>query len=504
MNIVDRAIGFFNPKAGLLRAAARRALDGMARRDYDAARRNERTRSLRGRATSANSEIGAALGSLRDSARDMARNTWIGRAILDKVPGLAVGTGIAVRFATGSKVLDKRAAKAWKTWCKTADVEGVLSFEGLFLLAVASMVESGETVIRFVPRPSSDRRPVKLALQLLESDHIDSNANLGNPETTRLGVELGEWGERKGLHLFAVHPGEQTWAGARTTSRLVAMDELVHLYRPLRPGQVRGISWFAPMILGARDYADLMDALITRAKVEACFAGFIESDMDEAADQLAPVKDEMGLALKPGIISRLKPGEKMAFSSLTSSSGHSETMLRELMGIAAAAGITYDQLTGDLRQANYSSLRAGKIEQRRLTEILQWHVLAPAVEKIVARWASAAMLAGVLPSRAEGYPVELVMPAVEPIDPLKDLQADVEAVRAGRLSPQDFIAAWGRDWREVVDEFKDFFAYADPMGLLFDIDGRRPKSGAPAPAAKASDPATSATETPTDPPPPAN
>jgi capsid protein len=35
---------------------------------------------------------------------------------------------------------------------------------------------------------------------------------------------------------------------------------------------------------------------------------------------------------------------------------------------AVGTGLTYDQVAGDLTQANYSSLRAGKIEFRRLCE----------------------------------------------------------------------------------------------------------------------------------------
>jgi len=60
-----------------------------------------------------------------------------------------------------------------------------------------------------------------------------------------------------------------------------------------------------------------------------------------------------------------------------------------------------------------------------------------------------------------------------PIDPKKDLEADILAVRAGRMSPQDFIGAWGRDWREVVADWETFLAEIDPKGLIFDLDPRQ-------------------------------
>jgi len=145
-----------------------------------------------------------------------------------------------------------------------------------------------------------------------------------------------------------------------------------------------------------------------------------------------------------------------------------------LQGIAAGVGATYDQITGDLRQANYSSLRAGKIEFRRLVADMQWNMLEPQVlGRITDRWVQMAILANELPRRAHGWRRRYVMPAHEPIDPKKDLEADIAAVRSGRMSPQDFIGAWGRDWREVVEDWSTFLAEIDARGLIFDLDPRR-------------------------------
>jgi capsid protein len=91
------------------------------------------------------------------------------------------------------------------------------------------------------------------------------------------------------------------------------------------------------------------------------------------------------------------------------------------------------------------------------------------------------LMSGALPRRKGGYRVDYVMPAVEPIDPKKDMEADILAVRSGRMSPQEFISAWGRDWRKVVTDFDAFFSFCDQnalQGLMFDIDPRRPANGA--------------------------
>jgi capsid protein len=150
--------------------------------------------------------------------------------------------------------------------------------------------------------------------------------------------------------------------------------------------------------------------------------------------------------------------------------------LSALMGIASGGMITYDQLTGDLRRANYSSMKAGDRVLRRLVEQIQWLTLTPQLmHRVTSRFIEIAIMSGKLKARKTPYKRSYVMPAIEAVDPLKDLKADILAVRAGRMSPQEFIGAWGRDWRKVVAETREFWKEADKGDepLILDIDPRR-------------------------------
>ncbi len=145
-----------------------------------------------------------------------------------------------------------------------------------------------------------------------------------------------------------------------------------------------------------------------------------------------------------------------------------------LQAMAVGVGCTYDQATGDLKGATFASMKAGKIDFRRLTEQLQQHVVIPSVcERTWDRFVSRAVLAGYLPDRSEPYRAQWVTPAWEPINPNDDIEADIKAVRTGRMPPQEFVAAWGNDWRKVQDQTRAFYRRADSMGLAFDIDPRR-------------------------------
>ncbi|QKV20250.1 phage portal protein [Oricola thermophila] len=486
-NPIDRVIGFFSPEAGLRRAGARELLEHYNHeRAYAAARNGRRNKSWSGRSTSANAEIGSSLTQLRNRSREFVRDSWAGARMLDVLTSHVVGTGIVTTANTGSDRIDRRVNAVLEEWSANADVEGVLDWGGMQALAVRSMVEGGDVVVRHVDIPLADAgRTVPVRLQGLEGDVIDTTRDITfgkQGRTVRLGVELGEWGRRIGLHLFENHPGEMTLSSRR--SNLVEWESLSHVYRPLRFGQVRGVPWFAAILLNAREVQELMDATLVKARVEACFAAFRRRGASGGPGPLASRQHDDADGKK---ITRIEPGmiadigdDEISFANPSSQTAFGEVYKTSMQAMAAGAMLTYDQLTGDLSQANYSSLRAGKIEFRRLVEQIQWTVLVPQlIAPVAQRVIDRAVIAGRLPYRRAGYPLDHIMPAVEPIDPKKDLEADILAVRAGRMSPQEFVSAWGHDWRKVVADSAAFWKAVDEYKdhLSLDIDGRKQMKG---------------------------
>lgn len=473
------ALAWVAPQAAMARAQALGALE--AARAYDGAKLGRRGESFTARNSSANVEIGAALATLRGRSRDLGRNSSAGRRTLDIKAGHAIGTGITAVPDNGSDRVDRLAGEAWMEWCETSDVEGVLSFEGQQKVAYCAMLEGGDSVIRRIPTRFTPGK-VPLRLQVLEGDYIDSfrDRAVFDGQRSRLGVGLGDWDARNGYWLHPDHPGEMNYRGTAFTSKFVSATDVIHLYHPLRPGQVRGVPIFAPVLLNGRDLADLMDAVLIKAKTEACFSAFVKTTGGSTNSIGKAVVEAGGAAkrvierLAPGLIAYLNPDEDVVFAQPTSSGQFEPVWLASQMAFAAGTGITYDQLTGDLRQANYSSLRAGKIESRRLTEQEQTLILVPQMmRRVTGWWTDSALQAGVLRPRKGGYRWNYVMPAVEPIDPRKDLEADILAVRSGRLTPQEFIGSWGQDWRKVVDDTAAFLAELDRKNIVLDIDPRR-------------------------------
>ncbi|NEW96636.1 phage portal protein [Rhodopseudomonas sp. BR0G17] len=492
MNAIDRVVAYFAPQTGLRRAAARVGLDNV--RIYDGAKGGRRADGWRATNASANVEVKAALPRLRARSRDLVRNTWWGARIQRVTVAHAVGTGIVPKPNTGDKTLDRKVLQAWKKWARHCDHEGQLNFDGLLGLAADCIVESGEVLGRMVSVKPADkpRGVVPLELQLLEPDHLDQSRDrimmVQRPPQVAMnaegvvvdqGIEYALDGKRRAYWIYPVHPGARGLVMPSASVRVPAAD-MLHAYRKDRIGQGRGVPWLAPVMLTGRDFADLQEAIVVKARIEACLAAFIKTNSTARTLAQAQQQDDGDghprriENFSPGMVAYLEPGEELQTVAPSGSLQFDGVLRNTLLAIAAGAGITYDQLTGDFTRANFSSLKAGKIDFRRIVEQFQHHtIVAMILEPLWDRWCELAIAAGILPDRAEGYPVDWIMPANEPIDAMKEMQADILAVRSGRMTWAQFVLSWGIDPDQQLDEIEKWFTEIDARGIVLDTDPRK-------------------------------
>ena len=244
LNVVDRVVGYFNPRAGLMRATARELLA----RSYEGASRKDGWNPKR-RGASANTDHAADASELRVRARSLMQNVpYITRAI-DALVADTVGTGIVPRSLARTESQRKAIDAAWDEWAEQADADGLGNFYSLQARAYRAMEVDGEVLIRIRVRRPEDGLRVPMQLQVLEIDWLDSSKNgtlAGN--TIVNGVEFTPLGKVAAYWLFDQHPGEIVGTMRKSASRPVPADRVIHLYSPDRPGQGRGFSRLAPVI----------------------------------------------------------------------------------------------------------------------------------------------------------------------------------------------------------------------------------------------------------------
>ena len=415
-------------------------------------------------------------GRMRARIRDLVRNDPYARRILDVLSANAIGEGIVPRAMTGNERRDGLLMAAWREWAETeaVDVAGLVDVYGLQEQAYRAWKESGEVFLRRVPVERAQAQalglPLPLQIQVLEAEHLAAWREGSVEGGGRIveGIEMDAQGRRLAYHFVARHPGEVGTLPTREAERVPAAD-VIHLFKARRPGQLRGVPELHAVALRVRALQDYHEALLFRAKIEACLAAFVTTDADAAGAPLGAdtaLQDGQRLEqFEPGMVTYLKPGEAVTIASPTGSGAHNDYSRQSLQAIAVGAGITYDQLTGDLTQANYSSLRAGKIEFRRMIRQEQWQVLVPRLCARLWRWmVDAGGIAGrwpLVPAAAEWTP-----PRFEPIDPLKDVQADVLEVKAGFKTWSQAVAERGWHADEQIAEIRDAAAKLAAAGVV--------------------------------------
>ena len=109
---------------------------------------------------------------------------------------------------------------------------------------------------------------------------------------------------------------------------------------------------------------------------------------------------------------------------------------------------------------------------RRRIEALQWQLLVPGLcQPVWRRFVAVAQATGALPPGAIG--AEWTAPRFEAVDPLKDIQADILAVRAGLMTLKEAIARQGYDPASVLPEIATTNAELDQLGITLDTDPRK-------------------------------
>lgn len=480
MGALDTLIGWVSPERALRRHRARVTLDHV--RAYEGASKQDGWRVRRAGA-SGRADHAMDARELRVRARALEQNVpYIDRA-LGVLVSAVIGTGIT------PKAEGRDAAKLddlWSRWAAQADADGALDIYGIQALAYRAMLRDGEVLIRRRTRRPADGLPVPLQVQVLEIDWLDSNKNGAGSAGGQIinGIEYDAIGRVVGYWLFGSHPGDIVRAPLRLTSTRVAASDIIHLYAAKRPGQGRGITRLASVVVRTRDLMLYEDAELARKNLEARLGVIVSANPEHMAnaqglsDDAASHTGHLG-DLPSGGITQIPPGLDPTFVEPKPAGGYVEYCGLNLHLIAAGIGVPYESMTGDMHRVNFSSARIRQIEFRRDCEQEQWLVIVPAMCGGIWRWfVDAAHLAGKI--AAVDYAVDHATPRWDYVNPHQDIRAEVEAIGAGVLTPSESLRRRGYDPAKVFQEAGDDFRALQNSGALELMTFMRSRSAAAA------------------------
>jgi lambda family phage portal protein len=486
LSFLDRAIGIVSPlwaaQRGLARMAMRDVDRALETRGYDAARRGGRVQNWIATGGSANAENGPALDIIRRRARDLGMNDGWGAQICQKLPAKIIGTGILPRADSNDKSVRQRARDAWLSFVENSDPSGQSDFYGQSLLTAATVVRSGEALVRWHIRAKESGQRVPLQCEVLEPDYLDTRkievTAAGN--LIIQGVEFDGEGRRVAYWLFPIHPGEigQISMAGRAVYQSQRIDArfIDHVYRIDRPGQVRGVSWLAPVLLGMRDIADYEEAELVRKKIAACLAFFVKTT-GTSAQSVAKVVKEQGEdgakssrveSVKPGRIHYLDPDQEVTSVDPNQSpmTGYADYLGTQLRKAAAGVGMTYEGLSGDLSGVNYSSIREGKLDFWELLDAWQYNMVIP--QHCRPAWRRVMQVASLAGLKVASDQRAIFTPPKRPwVDPVKDVEAKMLEMRSGLTSWAEEVAASGDDPEDRIEQIAEWHPRLEAAGVNF-------------------------------------
>lgn len=472
---------------------------------YAAARKDRLTADFLTASTSADAESRQAIQTLRDSARALERDdpltlNWLRLSrnnVLGSM-GLKLDAKVREPDRIGPKatlipgepdeLANKAIEAAWKEWGKSrflpgrgkishASLSGRLTWRRLCQLALRSAKRDGEC---FGLIHSPDGNPYGFAIDLREADHLDTNynGNLENGNHVRMGVEYSADGGVVAYHMFRHHPGDR-WhmSAADTMSReRWNADRVIHLFSPKRISQSRGVPDNHAAMLDAKMLDGYNEAALVAARAGACQGGFFEKQVPDGLDL---PEDEQGVGVyevEPGEWRELPMGVKAVSNNPNYPHSNFGDFTKAIVRrISGALGISYFSLASDLESVNFSSARAGVLEDREEYMNDQEWFIEEWANPIFEAWLRMALMASMvkmpngsaLPfTRLEKFNrYQFTGRRWGWVDPLKDANAIEKLMQLRLTSRRREAAKQGVDATEVAAEIAADASMDDKHGL---------------------------------------
>lgn len=360
-----------------------------------------------------------------------------------------VGTGIKVQWDNPKVQL------AWDEFVANPNLDGMGTLYNTQNLWAGSLFESGEALTRTLIKRSSAKIPLKL--QIVAPEQLDPR--FFDPKGIKNGIQFDATGNIPTYyHFWKKHPSFHAMQAGANTRVAVKADSVLHMFDRTRPGQWRGIPKLTPAMLTIYEMDELTDATLVRQKAAQAMGWIIKKssagampllgNLEQVSEALPQETEEsMGNTriqkVLPGGVHYLEEDEEAQFADIGDIGANFVSLLdHNWRSIASCLDITYEQLTGDLSGANFSSIRAGLIEFRKRVTLIQQLIfvnlgLIPLTNQF-------RELCAVYINRNAGIAKPtFIFPKQEWVDPLKDAQADVLEIRAGLATLKEKLAERG-------------------------------------------------------------
>ena len=470
VNIIDKVIEYLSPQRAYNRLAYREAIEA---RNYTAARTDDRFGNWFPRDQPAEVTDAPYRNLIRARARDLERNNAVLSGAVLGIVNNVIGLGIkpqAMCVSTSGKELTRindKIEELWAEWtnAENCDITGHSDFYALQALFLRRMLVDGDgLIIRSTP---ADRARFPLILQMVEGDMFAEQLTRDKDRYIYGGVEVNDYMQPLAYH-FVFDP--RTYEVTR-----VPAERVVHGFVKFRAQQIRGVSALAPVMEPVRDIGQYIEYELKAARIAASLSGVIKSGTPQKIGRnmkVADSGDTSATQIEPGTMLNLRPGEDALFAQPgrpnVAASQFTQLILRF---VGVGLGLSYESVSRDVSQVNYSSAREAKLQDIKTYEAMQEFVIKKFCRPIYNAWLDAAVLGGLV--NIPGYwntPAKYrkcrwVKPGWKWVDPLKEASGTEKQLALGLTTLQEVCGAMGTDWQENLEQQAREEQYKKDLGL---------------------------------------
>ncbi|HET6441990.1 MAG TPA: phage portal protein [Phycisphaerae bacterium] len=428
---------------------------------------------------------------LRQRSRDLVRNNAIAESLISTIVTKVVGPGLTPQsLATeglpgladsdAAEAWRNEAEDAWREWARGADVAGKLTFGQMQRLALRRMLIDGDV---FLVRQMARRKGIRTAWKMVGGERVLTPGNLTSEKNILNGIKYNKSG-RPVSYFIRKHQARTSLA--QDFQEIKARDRagrpnVIHLFLPIRVDQTRGVPILAPALPVFKQFESYLEAMLVRARVEACISGFVKSAAP--LSHITPRTSETDgdnrrlETLAPGQIEYLREGEDISFIAPTNPGRDFEAFIKRLIRmIAAAVGLPYELAAKDYSESNYSNSRMASLDGRDVFEDMRAYVSGTLCQPVWELVLEEGVLRGVVPEAGYDVAGETYSrtrwggrgwPSV---DPEKDAAGDLLKLRIGSTTVSDLCNREGADWKDNFKQREEEEAERARAGLppLFD------------------------------------
>lgn len=386
---------------------------------------------------------------LRNRARYEIHNSSLVIGMISTLANNTIGTGPRLQLATPAsfnRTDIQQVETRFHEWATTVNLAQKLR------IARFSKAVDGEAFALLGTNDGLDC-PVKLDLRLIEADQVASPM-LGLETPTKIdGIEYDQQGNPIRYDVLRQHPGDSGIVTAASQADVFDAKYVLHYFRPLRPGQGRGVPEVAPAleVMALKRRYEL--AVVRTAERQASYTGVLETNAP--ADGLsAAISAGDTYELNHGELTAMPEGYSLkAFDPSQPSATFCEASKEFTKLIARCINMPLNIAAGDSSNYNYASGRLDNQNYWQAIRVERTDLENDILRRVFAAWfKEAVLISGYLPRsiRANLKPVARWLWDGQPhVDPVKEASAQETRLRNGTSTLVDEWAENNQDPEEM-------------------------------------------------------